>query len=159
MQEGKGLFRLSAPAVEETDIPGSQHDQVRRQRLCLSPDPAHLAQEDVHRHPADALCQCGEPLLQVPGVRCFRMEPDEIALIALPERSTKVEQLGGGLEVVPHVAAAVQDRHQTVPSSPLDRFRRRDACLLKGLDRVFHDGLGDSGAEEDRSEEPSEDIA
>ena len=87
------------------------------------------------------------------------MQPVEIALIAFPERPAEVKQLGCGLEVVPYVAAAVQDRHQAVPSGPLDRLRRRDACLPEGLERVFHDRPGDGGAEEDRSEEPSEDIA
>lgn len=86
------------------------------------------------------------------------MQPFEIARIALPERPAEIEQLGGGLEIVPHVAPAVQDRHQAVPSRPLDRFRRRNACLLEGPDRVLHDGLGDPGAEEHRREEPAKDV-
>lgn len=87
------------------------------------------------------------------------MQAAEIALILLPERSTEVEQLGGGLEIVPDIAAAVQDRHQAVPSGPFDRLRRRDPGLFELPERVLHDGLGDPGAEEDRSKEPAEDIA
>lgn len=87
------------------------------------------------------------------------MQPVEIVLIPLPKRSTDVEQLGGGLEVVPDIAAAVQDHYQAVPSGPLDRFRRRDPGLFEFPNSVPHDGLRDPGAEEDRSEEPAEDIA
>lgn len=159
LQKDKGLFRRYGPSVQETKVPGGQHDQVGRLRPRFSPDPAHLAQEYIRRHPADALRQRGKPFLQVPAARCLRVQPVEIALITLPERATKIEQFGGGLEVVPYIAAAVQDRHQAVPSGPLDRFRRRDACQLEGLDRLLHDGPGNGGAEEDRSEEPSEDIA
>ena len=159
LQEGKGLFRRDGPSMKETKVPGGQHDQIGWLRPRFPPDPTHLAQKDVYRHPADPLRQRGEPFLQVPAVRCHRVQPVEIAPITLTERTTKIEQLGGGLEVVPYIAAAVQDRHQAVPSGTLDRFGRRDARLLEGPDRLLHDGPGDGGAEEDRREEPSEDIA